>query len=240
MHHIKSDAAPGNLRHLLGGTESGQEQEVKEFAFAQARRKISGLHSPLNHLATNGISLNTLAVVSDAHHQLASVMPGFNHDACLLGLATCAALFGHFNTVIDGISNDVIEWSLKARQDVAVNWNVGADNIKSHALAKLTGHITNHSWESGDALAEWSHAAADHFVIQRRGYLFGATEEILKVKDSICQRCLGATNGIARDGDACWVATAHGCFKGFTCARQFAADGSECASQGRRSAAFNH
>ena len=233
MYHVKSDAASGNLRHLLGGTESGQEQEVKELAFAQARRKISGLHSPLNHLATNGISLNTLAIVSDAHHQLASMMTRLNHDARLLGLTSGAALFWHLKAVIDRISNDVIEWCLKPCQDVAVNGDVGANNIKANILAKLAGHITNHARESGDALAEWSHAAADHFVIQRRGYLFGATEEILKVKDSICQRCLGTANGIARDGDACWVATAHGCFKRFACARQFAADCSECATQGR-------
>ena len=167
-------------------------------------------------------------------------MPGLNDDACLLRLASGAALFWHLNAVIDSISDDVIEWSLKPCQDVTVNGDVGANNIKANALAELTGHITNHARESGDALTERSHAATDHFVIQRRGYFFGATEEILKVKDSICQRCFGATNGIAGDSDTSWVATAHGCLQGFTCAGQFSADGSECASQGGRPAAFNH
>ena len=160
-------------------------------------------------------------------------MSGLNNDACLLRLASGTALFWHLKAVIDRISNDVIEWSLKPCQDVAVNGDVGANNIKANILAELAGHITNHARESGDALTERSHAATDHFVIQRRGYFFGTTEEILKVKDSICQRCLGTANGIARDGDACWVAAAHGCLKRFACARQFAADCSECASQGR-------
>ena len=167
-------------------------------------------------------------------------MSGLNDDACLLRLASGAALFWHLNAVIDSISNDVIEWSLKPCQDVTVNGNVSANNIKANTLAKLTGHITNHARESGDALAERSHAATDHFVIQRRGYFFGATEEILKVKDSICQRCFGATNGIAGDSDTSRIATAHGCLQGFACAGQFSADGPECATQGRRSTAFNH
>jgi hypothetical protein len=158
----------------------------------------------------------------------------------LLGLASGAALFWHLKAVIDRISNNVIEWSLKPCQDVAVNGYVGANNIKANILAELSGHITNHARESGDALAERSHTAADHFVIERRGYFFGTTEEILKVKDSICQRCFCATHGIARNSNTSGIAAAHGCLQGFACAGQFSADGSECATQGGRSAAFNH
>ena len=114
------------------------------------------------------IEIDTASVVRDANTQLSRVMSRFDAQGCLRRLSACASFVWRLDAVIERVSKHVIQRCIKPRENVAIDRNVLADDLKFRILAECARDITYGPRKRCGHIGERPHAARKHFVIELR------------------------------------------------------------------------
>ncbi len=80
-HHVHADAAAGELRHLVGRREAGQEDQVDQLALVQAVGLLGRDQLGLDGLVADALRVDPPAVVGDLDDDLAPLVEGVQRRA---------------------------------------------------------------------------------------------------------------------------------------------------------------
>ncbi len=87
--------------------------------------------------------------------------------------------------MIDGVAQDVIERCFELVEDIAIDVGGFAAQLELNALAQLAREIAHQTWKALHAVAEWPHAADNHFVVQPAIQIVGLARMRLKFLNAL-------------------------------------------------------
>ena len=103
------------------------------------------------------------------------MMSRFDAQRGLRRLPACPSFVWQLDAVIDRVSKHVIQRCIKPRENVAIDRNVLADDLKLCILAECARDITDSARKRCGHIGERPHPTRKHFVIElRRGFFTAA------------------------------------------------------------------
>ena len=147
VHHIHTDAATGDLRHRLGGGESGRQHELRNLLIGQ--RRTFRHQAALHRLGPDRLHVDAGAIVADLDDHV-SPFPGQTQvDAPGGRLAEVGPKLLRLDTVVDRVAEHVFQRRHHALEQAAVQLALRVVGMKLHFFAELTGNLTNDSDAAG-------------------------------------------------------------------------------------------
>src|SRR5690606_33042089 len=123
MHHVHPDATPGNLRDLLRGGESSLENELQHLVIAQV---AVGVHqTTFDVLATHCSQADPGAVILQREDDVTALASKIEKNGAGLRLAGCTAYIGQLDTVVDRVTQHVLQRRDDALEHGAVHFPFG-------------------------------------------------------------------------------------------------------------------
>lgn len=142
-HHVHAHATASQLADLLGGAETGGEDQAIQFGIAEL---LAGLdQAALFATATDRITVQPGAVVGYFQHDFRAFAAKTDRDAAFFRLARIAALLGRFQPVRHRVTQHVFQRRDHAIEHVAIEFALGAFQQQMHLLASVVGRLTHHT-----------------------------------------------------------------------------------------------
>ena len=138
-------------------------------------------------LARSRVQVNAAAVISKDDLQHARSMARLQADGPDRRLAGRAAVVRHFETMVQGIADQMVERRFESIEDVAVDAGGLTDDLEPRLLAKLTSQVTDQARKAAYTIGQWPHPAGQHFVMQPAGNVLTNTSKLLDRLDRLAQ-----------------------------------------------------
>ncbi len=173
---VESDAAARDLGDRVARREAGQQRESGDLGVA--RRRVDLEQAAFQRLLADVVQIEAASVVGDLHRDdLATARDG-QRDAPFARLAERFALAGRFETVVDGIAQDVQQRIDELVQHVDVDEDVGAGDDERGLFVGRRGRLAHVALQARHDRLDRGHARL------RRKMLQLAHEALLLVHDA--------------------------------------------------------
>jgi hypothetical protein len=165
--YIHADAAPGDVCDLIGGGETGGEDE---FVNLLVRQRLVGFDDAfLLRLGEEFLFGEPVAVVLNLDDDVATAMEGAEMNGAEAGLAFGGAGLGFFDAVIGGVADHVHKRIGDFFDDVAIQFGVFTAEDKLHEFVLLGGEIAHEAGHLLERGADRDHAQRHGGALQFTG-----------------------------------------------------------------------
>ena len=163
---IHANATARNFRHFGSGAESRFENEIEGFLIGQALRFFGFQDSFFNGLRPQMSGVDATAVVTDFNDDLSALVIGVEIHGTACGLAGSEALVGWFDTMVNGVADEMHERFGKSIKNALIEIGVLARKTQSHILATLLGNVADDARETPEELLDGNHADFQNALVK--------------------------------------------------------------------------
>src|SRR5882762_1200027 len=155
---IHANATARNCRPFGSGAESRFEKMIEQFLIGQALGFCGFQDSFFNGLRPQMSGVDATAVVTDFNDDLSALVIGVEIHGTASGLAGSEALVGWFDTMVNGVADEMHERFGKSIKNALIEIGVLARKTQSHILAALLGNVADDARETPEELLDGNHA----------------------------------------------------------------------------------
>ena len=166
---IHPHAAAGDAAHLFGRGKAGMEDQAALLLPAHGRELVLARQPARQRLGRDGLQIEAAAVVGEADHDVAALVPGGEADAAALGLAGEAPLGRAFQPVVGRVPHHVGEGIPDMLQDLPVELGVAAIEHELDVLAQIVGEIADETRQPRPGIADGLQPGPHHRLLQLGG-----------------------------------------------------------------------
>ena len=115
-----------------------------------------------------GFQCNTAPIVRHGDQKHARAVARRQLEDAFRGLSGLLPLGGRFDSVVDGIAQEMIDRSFEPLENVAVDGRGLAGDLQPRGFPERVSKVPGHAWKHRYAVREWPHPAVQNFLIQAR------------------------------------------------------------------------
>ena len=167
-HHVQADAAPRKATDVLRGGEPGFQDQYIEIIVAKDRIGLD--QATLDRAGTDGVPIQSAAVVADLQHHFRPFAADRDANAAFGRLARRVARFGGFQAMGHCIAEHVLQRCRHALQHIAVEFALRTIKLELRALAGFAGGLADDPAQARHQGIERHHARAHEAFLQFRTY----------------------------------------------------------------------
>ena len=168
----------------------GQEQEFEQLCVAQGARGFTSGEVPRDDGVPQLLEIDAASIIRHDDLERAGAMTRFDPYEALWRLPGRLARLWRFETVIDGVAQQMAERRVELRQDVPVHLRRAADDLQLHLPAQGAGEIPHHARQTLHAIGKRPHAGGQRLLVEPMREMDGATVEHLELGEAQGQELL--------------------------------------------------
>src|SRR5208337_2236801 len=165
-HDVHAYTTSGNFSDFRGGAEARFEDEVKGVLVADAIGVVGFDEAVANGVLANEIEVHAAAIVANFDNDLSALMVSLERDGAARGFAGAEAHVGGFDTMINGVADQVGERLGERVKNPFVQVGVFAGNFQGDVFAAEFGDIADNPGEAAEQLFDRNHADFEDALVQ--------------------------------------------------------------------------
>src|SRR5205814_1795489 len=130
LHGIEAHAAARYVGDRALHRKAGQEQELQQLGFTHRAGGFTGREVPRDYGLAHVLQIDTASIVRDDDVQRAGAVTRFDPYEALGGFARRSARGRRLDTVIQSVAQQMPQWRVELRQNVAVHLRGAADDFQ--------------------------------------------------------------------------------------------------------------
>src|SRR5215469_17927 len=163
---VHTDTAAADFSDLVGSAEAGLENETRGFGVGELAGFRCGNDATLDRTFDKFLAVDAAAIVGNLDDHLISLVIGVELHGAAARFASGFAVSGCFDSVVNGIANEVSERFSESVEDAFVEVGVFAGNVEDDfALAGLSD-VTHEAREATKELLDGNHANLHHRTLK--------------------------------------------------------------------------
>src|SRR5580698_1985798 len=166
LNDIQTDAASRNFCDLIGGTESGAEDEIQNVGLTEPAGFLALEEAAFDGAGLDLLRIDAATIVDDFYDNLISLMVGLEADGSMSRFAGASTFLRAFDAVSNRIANQMRHWLGDGIQKAFVQGSVLSIQNQVDLFVALLGNVPNHTGKSAEQLLDRDHADLHHRALQ--------------------------------------------------------------------------